>query len=238
MPSPRLTSAASLSLALVALLMMAASARAEDVNCNHIDRAVEGDCVHYQMNMNSCTAGANPPTRKCDDYVAAADHQAAVCSSMLAVDTDGDGTGDSCDNCPNRSNSNQLDSDGDGIGDACDNCPRIANPDQKDSMGNGIGDACRSCPSGSLVSADTDSDGRPDVCDNCIQVPNTDQKDTDQDGIGDACDNCPELANADQKDSDSDGHGDLCDNCSAVANPDQLPSPTGKVGRDGRARAR
>lgn len=39
------------------------------------------------------------------------------------ADADGDGIGDSQDNCPATANSNQLDSDGDGIGDACDQCP-------------------------------------------------------------------------------------------------------------------
>ncbi len=36
------------------------------------------------------------------------------------TDTDGDGVGDSFDNCPSVANAGQEDSDGDGIGDACD----------------------------------------------------------------------------------------------------------------------
>jgi hypothetical protein len=34
------------------------------------------------------------------------------------------------------------DSDGDGIGDLCDNCPDVYNPGQEDSDGDGVGDAC------------------------------------------------------------------------------------------------
>ena len=44
-----------------------------------------------------------------------------------AIDTDGDGFFDGCDNCPNVPN-NQMDSDHDGVGDACDNCPSVPNP--------------------------------------------------------------------------------------------------------------
>lgn len=58
------------------------------------------------------------------------------------TDTDGDGVGDSFDNCPATPNSNQLDFDGDGAGDACDNCPNVANPGQDDEDNDGVGDAC------------------------------------------------------------------------------------------------
>jgi len=41
-----------------------------------------------------------------------------ICES--SVDSDNDGIGNDCDNCPTQSNPNQQDSDGDGSGDVCD----------------------------------------------------------------------------------------------------------------------
>ena len=40
-----------------------------------------------------------------------------------ADDTDSDGLGGACDNCPDDPNPDQRDSDGDGLGDACDPTP-------------------------------------------------------------------------------------------------------------------
>ena len=118
---------------LLGLLFVASGPRAalaEDVNCNGIPRALEQDpsapgkdCVHFLANGNSCTRLTASPTRKCDDYAAPRSGQAASCSDMLAKDSDGDGFGDGCDNCPSISNSDQSDSDGDGVGDACDDTP-------------------------------------------------------------------------------------------------------------------
>lgn len=73
-----------------------------------------------------------------------------------------DGVGDVCDNCPARTNADQLDSDGDGMGNACDadddgdgvpdtgdNCPLAPNPSQADCDADGIGNACDgACPGG------------------------------------------------------------------------------------------
>lgn len=72
------------------------------------------------------------------------------------TDTDGDGVGDSTDNCVTVPNADQADTDGDGIGNACDdvdtdgdgiddgedNCVEEPNADQADSDNDGIGDAC------------------------------------------------------------------------------------------------
>ncbi len=81
-------------------------------------------------------------------------------------DSDGDGIGDDCDNCPGASNPQQEDADGDCVGDACDNCVNDANYDQ----------------------GDGDDDGHGDVCDNCPEAANDDQADADGDGLGDVCD--------------------------------------------------
>jgi len=64
------------------------------------------------------------------------------------------------------------DSDGDGIGDLCDNCPNVYNPDQEDLDGDGIGDICQpnldpveadSADVITLVTADLDLDTYTDV---------------------------------------------------------------------------
>ena len=149
------------------------------------------------------------------------------------TDTDGDGYGDACDNCPNTFNPDQADSDGDGVGDACDNCPTTSNPGQADSDGDGVGDDCDNCPSTSNPGqADSDGDGIGDDCDNCPTTANPGQADSDGDGVGDDCDNCPSTSNASQADGDGDGVGDACDNCPTVSNPGQSDSDGDGVGDD------
>ena len=149
-------------------------------------------------------------------------------------DTDGDGTDDCNDNCPDTYNPGQEDADNDGIGDACDgdrdgdginnpadNCPDTYNPGQADADNDGIGDACDD---------DRDGDDVPNDDDNCPSTPNPSQADADGDGVGDACDddtdgdgipngidNCPGFPNADQADLDGDGTGDACQNPPTVA---------------------
>ncbi len=127
---------------------------------------------------------------------------------IVDADSDTDGIGNGCDNCPGTPNPGQADSDSDGIGDACDNCPATPNPGQEDA----------------------DTDGRGDVCDNCPTTPNPGQEDGDTDGVGDACDNCPTTPNPGQADGDTDGVGDVCDNCVATPNPGQEDADTDGTG--------
>jgi len=112
--------------------------------------------------------------------VAAAILEGIIYSGDAPPDTDSDGRGDSCDNCPQTANPNQEDSDGDGVGNVCDKCPAVSNPDQ----------------------LDTDEDGRGNVCDNCPTTANADQQDADGDGVGDACDICPDTPPGTQVDVD------------------------------------
>ncbi len=57
-------------------------------------------------------------------------------------DADGDGIGDTIDNCPTTPNFDQDDDDQDGFGDVCDNCPQVSNPGQENSDLDDDGDAC------------------------------------------------------------------------------------------------
>lgn len=76
-------------------------------------------------------------------------------STVMPVDTDGDGHVDTADNCVDVANADQLDTDLDDEGDACDgdddgdlvpdeddNCPLLSNAGQADSDGDRVGDAC------------------------------------------------------------------------------------------------
>jgi Ca2+-binding RTX toxin-like protein len=117
--------------------------------------------------------------------------ETVVLLNCIFTDTDGDGTVDPSDNCPEVDNPDQADSDTDGLGDVCDedpegdgfgagdNCPAVDNAGQEDTDGDGMGDFC---------DADADDDGTLNGADNCPLTPNVDQADDDGDNIGNACD--------------------------------------------------
>jgi hypothetical protein len=65
-----------------------------------------------RCNSGTCQAGAC----QCD-----VDFTGTNCN--ILIDGDGDGVGDSRDNCPTTPNADQADADGDGFGDVCDVCP-------------------------------------------------------------------------------------------------------------------
>ena len=149
----------------------------------------------------------------------------------VGQDSDGDGTPDSQDGCPNDPNKTEpgicgcgqsdADSDSDGIADCDDNCPSDSNPDQEDFDGDGIGDVCDNCPTVSNPGQE-DSEGvckGTPPCPNyfdiraCIHATEAHCYWVSGDGIGDACDNCPYDDNPQQTDVDKDLKGDVCDPC-------------------------
>jgi hypothetical protein len=68
--------------------------------------------------------------------------QLQVCSDHLGRDTDTDGWGNDCDNCPTVYNPDQSDVDNDRVGAACDDCVTDYNPAQSDFDHDGEGDIC------------------------------------------------------------------------------------------------
>ena len=191
--------------------------------------------------LDNCPSIANGPLKgtcvkartACSTNSDCSSFQGDFCSKNQE-DSDKDGIGDVCDNCPSSFNPDQTDSDNDVVGDACDNCPSVSNPrvaswtdingnthtdlSQPDFDLDGMGDACDN---------DRDNDGIPDAVDNCPDVFNPTQQDSNSDGKGDACDpNNPAEEEAKTQvtipDTDGDGKLDTEDNCPSVANADQL----------------
>ena len=86
-------------------------------------RDTEDNCPNKPntQTLGTCSATSDKPNITCNTD---ADCANGCSSNGLCIkdqrDSDYDGKGDVCDNCPTNCNSNQLDADGDGMGDVCD----------------------------------------------------------------------------------------------------------------------
>ena len=94
-----------------------------------------------------CAAPPLEPQKRLTDEEALLASHGVLPAEEPAPDHDGDGVPDLADNCGGPPyalvpNPDQADTDDDGAGDACDNCPTVCNPGQQDSDGDGVGDAC------------------------------------------------------------------------------------------------
>jgi len=130
------------------------------------------------------------------------------------IDSDGDGTPDFCDTCPNSATG---DSDGDGVCDDQDICSGF--DDNADADGDGIPDGCDNCDGNLAGTACDDGDTctENDVLDANCNCAGT-FADSDGDQVCDANDICP--GGNDFMDSDGDGTPDFCDTCPNSATGD------------------
>ncbi len=135
----------------------------------------------------------------------------SISYAQLTRDSDGDGTLDNVDSCPNEPEDfdgfadddgcPELDNDSDGILDVADQCPMV--PEDFDGWMDD--DGC--------VDPDNDDDGVLDPDDRCPLVEGTVERmgcpDTDGDGLGDGEDLCPMEAGPKETQGCPDRDGDL-----------------------------
>jgi alpha-tubulin suppressor-like RCC1 family protein len=137
------------------------------------------------------------------------------------LDSDGDGTTNCNDGCPNDPAKTapgvcgcgvaDTDSDGDGTPNCNDGCPNDPAKTAPGVCGCGVADT------------DTDADGILDCNDNCDTVANPGQADCNANGVGDAC----EIAQGLLGDCDGDGVPNICEGAELVRLDSGLLAPFG-----------
>ena len=127
---------------MLALLLSALLARAQDLNCNGVAAGDEPVTV----DVDGCGLAT------ADEYYGYANYGCKY--PVTGHDADGDGYSSgalivegsavdlACDNCAGTANPDQTDAEGDGVGDACDVCGDEKDPKQLDADGDGLGDVC------------------------------------------------------------------------------------------------
>ncbi len=104
---------------------------------------VNGDLDGFGDACDNCPTTENWDQLNTDAQLENGDALGDACDS----NDDGDPFEDDVDKCRLTPSATNLDTDADGIGDACDNCPTVPNVAQTDSEipTDGVGDACDNC---------------------------------------------------------------------------------------------
>lgn len=213
-------------------------------NPNNADS--DGDGI---LDGSEVTSGSDPLVQVTDPDADGVHNEKDNCDQTAnpdQTDTDGDATGDACDDdidgdgltnaaeATLGTDPKKTDSDGDGVADAKDNCTLAANNAQTNTDGDAAGDVC---------DTDDDNDGLTDAEETALGTKSL-ASDSDGDGIADKADNCKLVKSVDQTDTDNDLQGDVCDtdddndgvldskpdNCPLVANADQADTDKNGTG--------